>query len=69
MLGLENGVPLLADLTACGQPWSCPHGRPTVLRLSERDLAHAFGRRGVRDIARGRDEQSLPLTAVDETAL
>lgn len=53
---LTAGRDILAALNACEQPWSCPHGRPTVLRLSERDLAHAFGRRGVRDVARGRDE-------------
>ncbi|EYB68184.1 DNA mismatch repair protein MutL [Deinococcus phoenicis] len=56
MLDAERGEGVLAALSACEQPWSCPHGRPTVLRLSERDLAHAFGRRGVRDVARGRDE-------------
>ena len=52
---LENGVQVLEELRLTRQPWSCPHGRPTVLRLSERDLAHAFGRRGTRDLARGRD--------------
>ena len=52
---LERGKRVLAELTACTQPWTCPHGRPTVLRLSERDLAHSFGRRGPREVARGRD--------------
>ncbi len=66
MIGLENGAALLADLTACGQPWSCPHGRPTVLRLSERDLAHAFGRRGMRDVARGRDLTAPPVPVPDD---
>ncbi|GAA5500886.1 DNA mismatch repair protein MutL [Deinococcus xinjiangensis] len=56
MLDWERGLTVLAALQACEQPWACPHGRPTVLRLSERDLAHAFGRRSVRDVARGRDE-------------
>ncbi|GBF05337.1 DNA mismatch repair protein MutL [Deinococcus aerius] len=56
MLDGGRGEAVLAALSACDQPWSCPHGRPTTLRLSERDLAHAFGRRGVRDVARGRDE-------------
>lgn len=55
MLDLGRGEAVLAALRECEQPWACPHGRPTVLRLSERDLAHAFGRRGVRDVARGRD--------------
>ncbi|MGY2893116.1 DNA mismatch repair endonuclease MutL [Deinococcus sp. UYEF24] len=52
---LQGGDRVLAELAACAQPWACPHGRPTVLRLSERDLAHSFGRRGPRDVARGRD--------------
>lgn len=56
MLDMQRGEAVLDALQACQQPWSCPHGRPTVLRLSERDLAHAFGRRSVRDVARGRDE-------------
>ena len=67
MLDQNNSAELLVSLSACTSPWSCPHGRPTVLRLSERDLAHSFGRRGVRDVARGRDEQSLPLSVPDET--
>lgn len=50
-----NGAQILSDLSRCEQPWACPHGRPTTLRLSERDLAHSFGRRSARDIARGRD--------------
>ena len=56
MLDHPRGAQVLDQLAACEQPWACPHGRPTVLRLPERDLAHAFGRRGVRDVARGRDE-------------
>jgi DNA mismatch repair protein MutL len=52
---LEVFAELLSGLAQCAQPWSCPHGRPTVLRLSERDLAHAFGRRSPRDVAKGRD--------------
>lgn len=55
--GLDKlrGLEVLAALRECEQPWACPHGRPTVLRLSERDLAHTFGRRNTRDVARGRD--------------
>ncbi|AZI41433.1 DNA mismatch repair endonuclease MutL [Deinococcus psychrotolerans] len=65
MLDQGRGEALLVQLAACDQPWSCPHGRPTVLRLSERDLMHSFGRRSVRDVARGRDETDLkvPLSA------
>jgi DNA mismatch repair protein MutL len=42
---------LLEALRACAVPWACPHGRPTALKLSERDLAHQFGRRSPRDVA------------------
>ena len=65
MLDLGRGAAVLSQLAACDQPWACPHGRPTVLRLSERDLMHSFGRRSVRDVARGRDETELrvPLKA------
>ncbi|MFC4452755.1 DNA mismatch repair endonuclease MutL [Deinococcus sonorensis] len=60
-LGL--GARTLEQLGTCDQPWACPHGRPTVLRLSERDLAHAFGRRSPRDLARGRDVTERPVVA------
>ncbi|PTA67802.1 DNA mismatch repair endonuclease MutL [Deinococcus arcticus] len=55
MLDHARGAAVLQALSACQQPWACPHGRPTALRLPERDLAHSFGRRGVRDVPRGRD--------------
>ncbi len=50
---LENAeaVVLLEALRACRVPWACPHGRPTALKLAERDLAHQFGRRSPRDVA------------------
>ncbi|ADV68141.1 DNA mismatch repair endonuclease MutL [Deinococcus maricopensis] len=67
MLTEERGPSLLAELAGCAQPWACPHGRPTVLRLSERDLAHAFGRRGVRDVARARDTREAPVAREDAT--
>ena len=35
---------LLADLDRCGNPAHCPHGRPTWIRWTERDLEKAFGR-------------------------
>jgi len=63
---LQGGGEVLRDLAACAQPWACPHGRPTVLRLSERDLAHSFGRRGPRDVARGRDLQDARAESAEE---
>lgn len=35
---------LWRDLTSCAVPWSCPHGRPTVLVLSKEKLEAFFGR-------------------------
>jgi len=41
----EESVRLLADLAACERPATCPHGRPTMIRLTERDLEKEFKRR------------------------
>jgi len=38
---LEN---LLADLRRCQMPYTCPHGRPTLIEISYRDLERKFGR-------------------------
>jgi DNA mismatch repair protein MutL len=35
---------IIKDLKACRSPWSCPHGRPTFLRLSGDELAKRFKR-------------------------
>ncbi|EKP93930.1 DNA mismatch repair endonuclease MutL [Thermaerobacter subterraneus] len=37
---------LLADLARCRQPYACPHGRPTVIRVGVDELERRFGRRG-----------------------
>jgi len=36
---------LLADLAACRDPWTCPHGRPVLLSLAHSELERRFGRR------------------------
>jgi len=36
---------LLMDLHACSSPFTCPHGRPTMLRLTQAELEKKFGRR------------------------
>ncbi|MGZ5381869.1 MAG: DNA mismatch repair endonuclease MutL, partial [Thermoanaerobaculia bacterium] len=36
---------LLADLAACRDPWTCPHGRPILLAFSHEELERRFGRR------------------------
>ncbi|MBI4396011.1 MAG: hypothetical protein HY548_02875, partial [Elusimicrobia bacterium] len=35
---------IVKDLQRCQSPWSCPHGRPTFLRLSPEELAKRFKR-------------------------
>lgn len=41
-----EGVRLLADLLACELPYTCPHGRPTMIFLSKAELEKKFGRVG-----------------------
>ncbi|MDO5491508.1 MAG: DNA mismatch repair endonuclease MutL [Bacillota bacterium] len=40
----EEADALLRQLSACGNPWSCPHGRPTIVQMSRRDLEKMFRR-------------------------
>lgn len=35
---------LLADLLACDLPFCCPHGRPTLVQISHREIERKFGR-------------------------
>mgnify|MGYP001478768562 CR=1 FL=1 len=35
---------LLADLRHCAMPYTCPHGRPTLVEMSYRELEKKFGR-------------------------
>ena len=37
---------LLADLAACRDPWTCPHGRPVLLSFAHAEIERRFGRRG-----------------------
>ena len=39
---------LLQDLLACENPRTCPHGRPTMIRIPVDMLEREFGRRGAR---------------------
>jgi DNA mismatch repair ATPase MutL len=36
---------LVSSLFACDDPYSCPHGRPTLLEMSDSELERRFGRR------------------------
>ena len=38
---LEN---LIADLRRCAMPYTCPHGRPTLVEMNFRELEKKFGR-------------------------
>jgi DNA mismatch repair protein MutL len=38
---LEN---LVEDLRRCAMPYTCPHGRPTLIEMSYRELEKKFGR-------------------------
>ncbi|MBQ6370173.1 MAG: DNA mismatch repair endonuclease MutL [Firmicutes bacterium] len=35
---------LLTQLADCDRPWSCPHGRPTIVKLTKYDLEKMFKR-------------------------
>ncbi|MBF0258832.1 MAG: DNA mismatch repair endonuclease MutL [Desulfamplus sp.] len=37
---------LLADLEKCENPYHCPHGRPTIISFSEKELEQRFKRSG-----------------------
>ena len=41
-----EAVRLLADLLACELPYTCPHGRPTMILWSKAELEKKFGRTG-----------------------
>jgi DNA mismatch repair protein MutL len=45
-LNEAEAVRLLADLLACELPYTCPHGRPTMILLSKAELEKKFGRAG-----------------------
>ena len=35
---------LLGDLRLCAMPYTCPHGRPTLIEINQRELEKKFGR-------------------------
>jgi DNA mismatch repair protein MutL len=43
-LSPETMLALLQDLAATTEPRTCPHGRPTVLRIGLEDLRREFSR-------------------------
>jgi DNA mismatch repair protein MutL len=43
LLGRELGN-LVEDLARCAMPYTCPHGRPTLIEMNYRELEKKFGR-------------------------
>ena len=43
-LSMDEMRQVIADLQKCEQPYHCPHGRPTVITLSDGDLRKEFER-------------------------
>jgi DNA mismatch repair protein MutL len=43
-LAPEEAARLLADLSSCRDPWTCPHGRPILLTLAHAEVLKRFGR-------------------------
>lgn len=43
-LSVREMEELMAQLFATQQPYACPHGRPIVLKMDDRDLERRFGR-------------------------
>ncbi len=44
VLSVEEMQHLVRALERCAMPWTCPHGRPTVMRFPLGQLARQFGR-------------------------
>ncbi len=45
-LSLEKMEQLVGELFEAEQPYACPHGRPTILKLDDSQLERRFGRQG-----------------------
>ncbi len=43
-VSIEKISAILEQLSNCKQPFTCPHGRPTIIRITEKDLEKEFGR-------------------------
>ena len=44
-LSMEEAAALLRQLSYCDLPFACPHGRPTILNISMKEIERRFGRR------------------------
>jgi len=44
-LSMDEAASLIKQMARCEQPFSCPHGRPTVINISVKELERRFGRK------------------------
>lgn len=44
VLSVREAEALLDELFTCEDPYHCPHGRPTIISFSEKDLEKRFKR-------------------------
>jgi len=44
-LTLDEAKALIKQMSECELPFSCPHGRPTVINISYKELEKRFGRK------------------------
>ena len=44
IISIEKIRRILTDLSYCRQPFTCPHGRPTIIKITQKDLEKEFGR-------------------------
>ncbi|MDD2403842.1 MAG: hypothetical protein PHI56_04810, partial [Victivallaceae bacterium] len=45
LLTMDEARGLLNQMAKCDLPFSCPHGRPTIINISKAELEKRFGRR------------------------
>ena len=44
IITMEEATALISDLSVCENPYSCPHGRPTFIKLSKYEIERMFKR-------------------------
>ena len=44
ILSLEQMRKILEELSRCEMPFTCPHGRPTLFRITSHELERRFKR-------------------------
>jgi DNA mismatch repair protein MutL len=44
-LTMDEARALLQQMSECSLPYSCPHGRPTIINISYKELEKRFGRK------------------------